>query len=186
MSTEEPMSTEEEYDDEAAALYRKWMGRVQGFLLGMGCDHGLAEEIADDAFLGARRHWARIRAYDEPEGYVFKIARRERSTRQKKHDDRAKGLHPDPPETARNANDDLAQEVADREAVRQALQQLPAREREAVTLRDVAGLSEAAAAEIMGVSIGSVKRYTSEGRGKLRILLAEFRPRRGRDDDDRG
>lgn len=175
------MSLEEEYDEEAAALYRKWLGRVQGFLIGMGCDRGLAEEIADDAFLGARRHWARVRTYDEPEGYVFKIARNARSRQQKKHDDRAKGLHPDPPGEVRDV-DDPAQGVADREAVRRALQQLPASQREAVTLRDVAGLSEAAAAEIMGVSIGSVKRYTSEGRARLRVLLAEFRPRRGRDD----
>ena len=35
------MSIEEEYDEETAALYRKWVGRVQGFLIGMGCDHGL-------------------------------------------------------------------------------------------------------------------------------------------------
>jgi RNA polymerase sigma factor (sigma-70 family) len=176
------MSLEEEYDEEATALYRKWAGRVQGFLVGMGCDHGLAEEIADDAFLGARRHWARVRTYDEPEGYVFKIARHERSRRQKWHYDRTKGLHPDPAGAVRDVSDDPAQEIADREAVRQALQQLPASQQEAVTLRDVAGLSEAAAAEIMGVSIGCIKRYTFEGRGRLRLLLADFRPRRGRDD----
>lgn len=176
------MSLEEDYDDEATALYRKWVGRVQGFLINMGCDHGLAEEIADDAFLGARRRWAYVRTLDEPEGYVFKIARNERSKRQKKHDDRAIDLHPDPPEALRNVNEDLARDVADREVVRQALRQLPTSQREAVTLRDVGGLSEAATAETMGVSIGSVKRYTSEGRQKLRFLLAEFRPRRGGSD----
>ena len=69
----------------------------------------------------------------------------------------------------------MAQSVADRAVVRQALHQLPASQREAVMLRHVAGLSEAAAAQVMGVSIGSVKRYTSEGRRKLRDLLAEFR-----------
>jgi RNA polymerase sigma factor (sigma-70 family) len=176
------MSVEEEYDEEATALYRKWVGRIQGFLIGMGCDHGLAEEIADDAFLGARRHWARVRIYDEPEGYVFKIARRERSRRQKWHYDRAKSLHPDPADAVRDVSDDLAQEVADREAIRHALLQLPTSQREAVTLRHVAGLSEAVTAEIMEVSIGSVKRYTSEGRSRLRLLLADFQPRRGRDD----
>ena len=67
------MSIEEDYDEEAAALYRKWVGRVQGFLIGMGCDHGLAEEIADDAFLGARRHWCRVRTYDGPEGYFSRL-----------------------------------------------------------------------------------------------------------------
>jgi RNA polymerase sigma factor (sigma-70 family) len=169
------MSLEDEYDDQATALYRQYAGRVQGFLISMGCDRGLAEEITDDAFLAARRRWAHVRVLDEPEGYVFKIARNERSRRQKAHDCRAKDLHPDPHGAVRAAGDDLAQMVADRAVVRQALHQLPASQREAVILRDVAGLSEAATAQAMGVSIGSVKRYTSEGRQRLRVLLAEFR-----------
>jgi RNA polymerase sigma factor (sigma-70 family) len=169
------MSLEDEYDDQVTALYRKYAGRVQGFLISMGCDRGLAEEITDDAFLAARRRWAHVRILDEPEGYIFRIARNERSKRQKEHDGRAKDLHPDPCAALRAAGDDVAQSVADRAVVRQALYQLPASQREAVTLRHVAGLSEAAAAQVMGVSVGAVKRYTSEGRGKLRDLLAEFR-----------
>lgn len=90
------MSLEEEYDDQVAVLYRRHAGRVQGYLINMGCDRGLAEEITDDAFLAARRRWARVRILDEPEGYVFKIARNERSKRQKAHDCRAKDLDPDP------------------------------------------------------------------------------------------
>ncbi len=37
------MSIDEEYDEEVAALYRKCVGSVQGFLIGMGCDRGLAD-----------------------------------------------------------------------------------------------------------------------------------------------
>jgi RNA polymerase sigma factor (sigma-70 family) len=169
------MSLEEEYDDQATVLYRKYAGRVQGFLISIGCDRGLAEEITDDAFLAARRRWAHVRNLDEPEGYVFKIARNERSKRQKEHDRRAKDLHPDPYCAPRAAGDDLAQIVTDRIVIRQALCQLPARQREAVTLRTVAGLSEAATARAMGVSVGSVKRYASEGRQELRRLLADYR-----------
>jgi RNA polymerase sigma factor (sigma-70 family) len=169
------MSPEEEYDDQAAALFRQYAGRVQGFLISMGCDRGLAEEITNDAFVAARRRWGHVRMLNEPEGYVFKIARNERSKRQREHDCRAQDLHPDPHGALRAAGDDLAQIVADRAVVRQALRQLPASQREAVTLRHVAGLSEASTARAMGVSIGAVKRYTSEGRQRLRVLLAEFR-----------
>jgi RNA polymerase sigma factor (sigma-70 family) len=173
------MSLDEEYDDQVAVLYRRYAGRVQGFLISTGCDRGLAEEITDDAFLAARRRWAHVGSFDEPEGYVFKVARNERSKRQKEHDCRAKDLHPDPDGVPRAAGDDLAQIVADRivvrQALRQALRQLPARQREAVTLRAVAGLSEAATAQAMGVSVGSVKRYASEGRQELRRLLADYR-----------
>jgi len=168
------MSLEEQYDDQATVLYRKYAGRVQGFLISMGCDRGLAEEITDDAFLAARRRWARVRNLDEPEGYVFKIARNERSKRQKEHDCRTKDLRPDPYDAPRAAGDDIAQIVAGRIVIRQALRELPARQREAITLRAVAGLSEAATARAMGVSVGSVKRYASEGRQELRRLLADW------------
>jgi RNA polymerase sigma factor (sigma-70 family) len=169
------MSLDEEYDDQVAVLYRRYAGRVQGFLISTGCDRGLAEEITDDAFLAARRRWAQVGSFDQPAGYVFKVARNERSKRQKEHDGHAKDLHPDPYGVPRAAGEDLAQIVADRIVVRQALRRLPARQREAVTLRAVAGLSEAATAQAMGISVGSVKRYASEGRQELRRLLADYR-----------
>ena len=180
------MTSEDSYDAEVTALYRKSAPKVLGFLVGLGCDGGLAEEITDDAFLGARRLWGHVRTLDEPEGYVFKIARNERSKRQKNHDGRAKELHPDPPgadpvlpPATRGVFDDPAQKVADRAVIRQALQQLPLQMREAVVLRDIGDLSEAMTAEIMGISVGTVKSYTSAGRARLRLLLDEFRPRRG-------
>lgn len=137
------MSFEQDYDDETTVLYRKSAGKVLAFLINMGCDQGLAEEITNDAFLGARRRWSYVRTLDEPEGYVFKIVRNERSKRQKEYDRRAKDLHPDPASAIRGVDEDPAQNVADRTVIRQALQQLPPREREAVTWRDVVGLSEA-------------------------------------------
>ncbi|HEV2255921.1 MAG TPA: hypothetical protein VGS06_22460, partial [Streptosporangiaceae bacterium] len=111
------MSSDEEYDDQVTVLYRRYAGRVQGYLINTGCDRGLAEEITDDAFLAARRRWARVGTLDEPEGYVFKIARNERSKRQKVHDCHVKDLDPDPRAAVRAAGDDHAQIVADRAAV---------------------------------------------------------------------
>jgi len=53
---------------------------------------------------------------------------------------------------------------------------------DAVLLRDMAGLSEAAAAQAMGVSTGAVKRYTRDGRRALRVLLDSDQPGPGRND----
>lgn len=52
-----------------------------------------------------------------------------------------------------------------------ALQQLPARERQAVVLRHYADLSERETAESMKCSIGTVKSSTSRGLSRLRTLL---------------
>jgi RNA polymerase sigma factor (sigma-70 family) len=174
-----------DYDDEVTRLYRKSAGKVQGFLIRMGCDPGLAEEITDDAFVGARRYWEHVRTLDEPEGYVFKIARHERGRRQRAHDARARDLHPDPAEVAPGIGEDFAQGVADRAAVLRAVQQLPPRLREAVVLRHIEDLSETTTAHVMGVSLGSVKRFTSEGRARLRQHLDEFRASEEGTSDDR-
>ena len=54
-----------------------------------------------------------------------------------------------------------------------ALQGLGPRERESVVLRHYLDLSERQTAEAMGVSVGSVKGYTSRGLLALRVALKE-------------
>lgn len=54
-----------------------------------------------------------------------------------------------------------------------ALQTLGTRERECVVMRHYLDLSEQQTAEALGVSVGSVKGYTSRGLAALRPLLSE-------------
>ena len=63
----------------------------------------------------------------------------------------------------------------ERTAVVNALRDLPRRQREAVVLRYYGDLSEAAAASVMGVSVGAVKSYTSRGLAALAEALEELR-----------
>lgn len=63
-------------------------------------------------------------------------------------------------------------DLAGRLAVRRALADLSARQREAVVLRYYADLTEAATAQAMGISVGSVKGYTSRGLARLGELMA--------------
>ena len=111
------------------------------------------------------------------------IARNERSKRQKKHDDQAWDLHPDPQAPARELGKDPVQQMIDGAPIRQALQRLSPKQREAICLRYIGDLTEEMTAELMNVSIGCIKRYAHEGRKALRGLLAEFQPREGATDD---
>ena len=54
-----------------------------------------------------------------------------------------------------------------------ALQQLSPRERECVVLRHYLDQSEKETAATLGISVGSVKSYTSRGLAGLRPLLAD-------------
>lgn len=63
--------------------------------------------------------------------------------------------------------DDGVMQVLDRTAIVRALRTLPRRMREAVALRYYADLTEAQTAQVMGVSTGAVKSYTSRGLERL-------------------
>lgn len=67
----------------------------------------------------------------------------------------------------RDRVDDATIAAVDRAAVVAAMRQLPRRQREAVALRYYADLTEAQTADLMGVSTGAVKSYTSRGLGRL-------------------
>ena len=67
----------------------------------------------------------------------------------------------------RDRVDDDTIAAVDRATVISAMRSLPRRQREAVALRYYADLTEAQTADLMGVSTGAVKSYTSRGLGRL-------------------
>jgi RNA polymerase sigma-70 factor (sigma-E family) len=67
---------------------------------------------------------------------------------------------------------DAGNRLAERDELVAALQRLPERQRLAVVLRHVEGLSEAETAEVMGISTGGVKSQCSRGLEALRAVLA--------------
>lgn len=56
--------------------------------------------------------------------------------------------------------------------VRQALQRLPAAQREAIVAVDMHGYSVAEAAAVLGVAEGTVKSRCARGRNRLAVLLS--------------
>jgi RNA polymerase sigma-70 factor (sigma-E family) len=67
----------------------------------------------------------------------------------------------------RDSVDDDTAQIVDRTAIVRAMRTLPRRMREAVALRYYADLTEAQTANVMGVSVGAVKSYTSRGLERL-------------------
>ena len=69
------------------------------------------------------------------------------------------------------ATDELAERVGQRCCVIQALAELPAGQRQVVVLRFLADLSVAETAQVLGISTGTVKSYTSRALSALRVAL---------------
>ena len=127
-------------------------------------DHQLAQDLVQEALTKAYVAWPRLREPTKVEGYVRRtIVTTAISWR------RRRSFHEPPlehvPDTA--ADDDL-ETLATNEAVWAHLRVLPVRQRAALFLRYHEDLSEAQTAELMGCSVGTVKRQVFSALGKLR------------------
>lgn len=133
-------------------------------------DRAEAEDVVQDALIaafGGRRSFA---AVPPAEAYVRRaIASRflDEKRRQKR---RARTAEAIAPFIARSVAAPDAS-VANLTDLERALQQLSERERTVVVLRYLEQLTTAETAQVLGLSEGAVKRYLSDGLGRLNGLL---------------
>jgi RNA polymerase sigma-70 factor (sigma-E family) len=126
-------------------------------------DRHLAEDLVQDALERAGMAWRRIRAQDEPEGYVRRIIVNRYLSRLRSL--RRELLVADLPERGRHDGEPLDG------AVWRALSGLPPRQRAVLVARFYLDLSEAQTAELLGCGTGTVKSQTSRALAKLRQML---------------
>lgn len=155
---------EAEQDAFCLEQYRPLVGAL-GLYTG---DAALAEELAQEALARALLHWDRVAKARSPGAYVHRVAmnlanshfrRRRAAGRALARHGPGEEVHRDPP-------------VADVLAVRQAVGQLPRRQRQIVVLRYRSELSFAEIAEVLGMTVGAAKALHHRAAGRLRRLLA--------------
>jgi RNA polymerase sigma-70 factor (sigma-E family) len=128
-------------------------------------DRHLAADLVQDALERTGMSWKRLRDQDDPEGYVRRIIvnlylnrwrrmRRERLVEQV----------PDQPVPESDSRWDTR--------LWRMLAQLPRQQRAVVVLRFYEDLTEAAIADVLGCSVGTVKSNSSRALAKLRVALA--------------
>ena len=159
-----------DYTDEFDEFFdRYYSGMVRSLTLICG-DADLAADAVQDAFIRAFARWNRIRHYDRPDAWVrrvainrsrdhFRAARRRRS-----YEHRA------------SVGESVASDerhTDDQDQLRQALAELPRRQRTAVTLYYLEGLDVAGVANSMKITPGAVKFHLSRGRDRLAPLIRE-------------
>jgi RNA polymerase sigma-70 factor (sigma-E family) len=151
--------------------YRAESGGVATLAYLLTGDRHLAEDLMQEAFL---RVGSRIR-HVSPETFgpyvrktVVNLARSHwrKSSVRTKYADQIQAEH-DRRQQARASGPD----VETREELWHALQQLPARQREAIVCRFYSDMSEAETAAALGISVGTVKSSTSRGLAALRAAL---------------
>lgn len=135
--------------------------RVAARVLGPAGD---AENIAAETMARAQVSWSRMS--DHPEAWVVTVSSR-LAVREARRGGRSLPW--------RLFRKDVADEVLaeDRIALAAALRKLPSRQRQAVTLRYLADLSDEDSASLLGCSVSSLRTHTRRGLEKLRADLQD-------------
>ena len=163
--------------------------RVLGYAMRLLSDRAEAEDVTQEAML---RLWRVAPSWRTGEAKVstwaYRVAtnlctdlRRARSRRPSVNFDEA-------PEVADGSRGVVAVMIeADRMAALQvALDQLPERQRQAVVLRHIEGMTNPEIAEILEVGVAAVESLTARGKRALTAILAGRRDELGYDDDGQG
>lgn len=156
------MARDDEFADFVAARYRALV-RTGLALTG---DSGHAEDLAQSALIRTYLSWGRLREPSNAEAYTRKtlvrLALRERQRRWR--GEISSEQIPEPLITFGSASDrhDISLDV------RSALAGLPICQRAVLVLRYLDDQSEAETAELLGISLGTVKSRTSRGLASLR------------------
>ncbi|GGL13692.1 SigE family RNA polymerase sigma factor [Mangrovihabitans endophyticus] len=135
-------------------------------------DANAADDIAADSLLEIWRHWERVTAADNPLAYARGVAANlSRNWIRRQRRERLGLLNMKLLlEDYRNPDVSLVMDV------RAALRRLPLRRRECVVLRYAFDVPEREVAEILGISVGTVKSQTARGAAQLAALLVPAVP----------
>ena len=152
-------------DEEFLSCFQAHFGTLTGYCAGLVGDRHQAQEIAQEAFTRLFAKWLSVR---EPRAYVFFVATnlaREQWRRR---------------ETERRAYGTVALRDAGRETehdpwLRDLVERLPERLREAVLLHYYADLPVAEVARLVRRPVGTVKRRLFEARALLLAAMEESR-----------
>jgi RNA polymerase sigma-70 factor, ECF subfamily len=143
--------------------YRSAHPRLLAALVVATGDIEAARDAASEAFTRALQHWSRVHDMDSPEAWVHRVGinavrRRHRRRVLEERLLRRQRVEPEPPPQ-------IAPEVWD------ALASLPLRQRQAVALRYLLGMTQAEVAEAMGVAPGTAAAALHAARRNLASRL---------------
>lgn len=131
-------------------------------------DQHRAEDLVQEALIRTYRAWRRVRdgypdAYTRKVMYHLNISRRRlRSS--------SEVVTSEPPEPTARGRPDEFETAATRIALQAALGQLAPRQRAVIVLRYFEDVTEAEAAEVLGVSVGTIKSQTARALARLRAI----------------
>ena len=180
---EAPPGSDAEKDAQFAAEALPWIDDVYRFALSLTRNEADADDVVQEAFLRAYRSWHTFQPGSDGRRWLFTIARNVflRSREREKYrvdaedgDVEALAAVQQAGEVRRGGDDVLLSNIDLQPALKDALGKLDEPFRSTVILVDVEDLSYEAAAEILGVPIGTVRSRLFRGRRLLQEMLLTY------------
>jgi len=155
----EPLSFDEFFAAESESLYRRMRLVTR--------DHHEAEEVVQDAFLSLYARWDRITDVSDPVAYLYRTAFNAWKKRSMRAMRTIRSMAFPP------AREDEFDAADARTVVGEALGHLPPRQRAAIVLTELMGLSSEEAGEILGIRPVTARVLASQARATLRARLGD-------------
>ncbi len=148
---------------------RQYERPILNYLWRMTGDEESAYDLSQEVFLRAWQHFDTVRHYDQPRGWLFRVATNLALTYT-----RRRSLPPGSPasltEDSGPGASDPAHQLVESDHVRRTLLRLNPRRRAALVLREVYGLSCAEVGQALGMSEASVRMALHRSREQFRDL----------------
>jgi RNA polymerase sigma-70 factor (sigma-E family) len=157
-------------DEAVALLWEQHHAGLVRLAVGLTAETGAAEEIVQDAFTALLRRWWRLRDRTAAYAYLQRAVvngARSRWRRRQRQGQAVAALAPQP------AADDP--DIDSQLDLLGALRRLSPSKRACLVLRFYADLPQAQVADLLGVSVGTVKSQTAKGLRQLEAVLNEAR-----------
>ncbi|MGZ3674523.1 MAG: RNA polymerase sigma factor [Ktedonobacterales bacterium] len=158
----------EAMDEAFETFFRLHEREIFGYLWHITGDEQASYDIAQETFVRAWQRFEQIRRYEQPRAWLFRVAtnlasnhRRNRSVRDAATTRLSVGAH---------VAGDPAADVVESDAVRAALDAIPLKQRGALILRIVYGLSFSELARALDSSEAAAKMTLSRARERFRAL----------------
>ncbi|GIJ47988.1 DNA-directed RNA polymerase sigma-70 factor [Virgisporangium aliadipatigenens] len=143
------------------------LSRIAYLLTG---DHHLAEDLVQQTLMRVVGRWKRVAAAGDPDAYVRRVLYHQHIDWWK----RRRGTVEVPQDGEATSAPDPSDAVVHTVAVRRALARLAPRQRAVLVLRYFEDLTEAQTAEILGISVGTVKSQARDGLARLRTFTGDL------------
>ena len=160
----------------AETVWRDFHARLLSFIARRVRDRDSAEDILQEVMLRIHRHAGELERSSAVGAWVHQITRNAIADHYRKASgrrERPSGIDLDrqQPLLPEDAAGELRGELA--ACLRPLLERLPARHREALTLTEIEGLTQATAAAQLGLSTSGMKSRVQRGRAELKELLTD-------------